>query len=105
MAYLFFSRGGCARSDSFERGFFAPVPLIRVSCRYYAPAMLELRPIVPMSAAIKAGVFGLPESVEPEYAGWLPTAGQIGVNGVAIHERRTSTGWQRSLPQTSDLGL
>lgn len=41
-----------------------------------------------MPSAIKVGVFGLPESVEPEYAGWLPTAGQIGVDGVAIHEER-----------------
>lgn len=53
-----------------------------------------------MSTAIKAGVLGLPESVEPEYAGWLPTAGQIGVDGVAIHERTTSSVWQLSLPQT-----
>lgn len=54
-----------------------------------------------MSSAIKAGVFGLPESVEPEYAGWLPTAGQIGVDSVA--EELTSSGWQPSLPQTLDL--
>lgn len=85
---------------SFERGFFAPVPLIRsLAVDTHRQCWNQGRQC-PCLLLSRLESSALPESVEPEYAGWLPTAGQIGVDGVAIHEGTMSSGWQLSLPQT-----
>jgi hypothetical protein len=103
MMHIFLAEVDVLEGISSSRSFFASVPLIR---RRYC-----VRSGIAGTKADSAHVCCYQrlessaslDTVEPEYAGWLPTAGQIGVDGVATHEGRVSWGWQLSLPQDFKL--